>query len=71
MSFSALHYYGFIVEQSGGCPSLILGSWSPETGKSSTAQLALKMTSDSRYDFNRSLAIAGLVYSLSLSFSYT
>ena len=43
-SFS-LHYYRFIVDQCGGCPALVIGSYETSTAKTVTTKLALKTVS--------------------------
>lgn len=45
----ALHYYRFIVDQCGGCPALIVGSYETSTAKTMTTKLVLKTVSDSSH----------------------
>ena len=44
-----LHYYRFIVDQCGGCPALIIGSYETSTAKTLTTKLVLKTVSDSSH----------------------
>ena len=46
MIFAGQHYYKMIVHNNGNCPSLMLASFEPETQKTTTALLGLKMVSD-------------------------
>ena len=47
LTFSlALHYYRFIVDQCGGCPALVIGSYETSTAKTLTTKLVLKTVSD-------------------------
>ena len=41
-----MHFYRLIIYNIGGCPGLVLGSYEPETLKSSTALIGLKMAGD-------------------------
>ena len=41
-----MHFYRLIIYNIGGCPGLILGSFEPETLKSTTALIGLKMAGD-------------------------
>lgn len=41
----ALHFYRFIVDQCGGCPALVIGSYETSTAKTVTTKLALKTVS--------------------------
>ena len=41
-----MHFYRLIIYNIGGCPGLVLGSYEPETLKSSTALMGLKMAGD-------------------------
>ena len=50
LTFSfALHYYRFIVDQCGGCPALVIGSYETSTGKTLTTKLILKTVSDTSH----------------------
>ena len=50
LTFSlALHYYRFIVDQCGGCPALVIGSYETSTAKTMTTKLVLKTVSDSSH----------------------
>ena len=46
---SLLHFYRFIVDQCGGCPALVIGSYETSTAKTLTTKLVLKTVSDSSH----------------------
>ena len=46
---SLLHCYRFIVDQCGGCPALVIGSYETSTAKTLTTKLVLKTVSDSSH----------------------
>ena len=47
VSILVIHYYHLLIYNIRGCPGLILGSFEPETLKSTTALIGLKMAGDS------------------------
>ena len=57
---SALHFYRFIVDQCGGCPALVLGSYQPATAKSTTAKLCLKIAGEMTYFLDPKSSIASI-----------
>ena len=46
VSILVMHFYRLIIYNINGCPGLILGSFEPETLKSTTALIGLKMAGD-------------------------
>ena len=46
VSVLVMHFYRLIIYNIGGCPGLILGSFEPETLKSTTALIGLRMAGD-------------------------
>ena len=47
VSIFGIHFYRLVIYNIGGCPGLILGSFEPETLKSTTALIGLRMAGDS------------------------
>ena len=64
---TGLHFYRFIVDQCGGCPSLVLGSDQPATAKSTTAKLCLKVAGDTTHFLDPKSSVASINASKSIT----